>query len=102
MVPWKNLHEVRDILDVLHGHVNHIYAEKKKAFANGDEQFFSQQPGHGKDVISTLSEYCFADRLGSDKLTPSPQSVKANKNDIGKEGISDTEVAGHVRPLPYI
>lgn len=80
-VPWKNLHEVRDILDILHGHVNRIYAEKRTAFANGDERFFAEQPGHGKDVISTL--------------------MKANKSNVKKEGISDSEVAGHMAALIF-
>ncbi|RDB17160.1 hypothetical protein Hypma_001988 [Hypsizygus marmoreus] len=75
-LPWKTLHEVRDIVDVLHDHVNRIYAEKKKAFSFGDEAFFSQQPGRGKDVISTL--------------------MKANKVDFDKNGISDAEVTGHM------
>lgn len=56
-VPWKTLHDVRDIVDVLHEHVNQIYAEKKTAFSFGDDAFFAQQPGRGKDVISTLSGY---------------------------------------------
>jgi hypothetical protein len=56
LLPWKNLHDVRDILDSLHGNVNRIFSEKKRAFEEGDEKFFEMQPGRGKDVISTLSK----------------------------------------------
>ena len=54
-LPWKALHELRDISDVLHNTSTEIYEAKKQAFKDGDEAV-SKQIGRGKDIISILSE----------------------------------------------
>ena len=56
ILPWKNLHAVRDIVDVLHNTSVEIYEGKKKALEEGDEAV-TQQIGQGNDIISILSAY---------------------------------------------
>ena len=56
ILPWKNLHAVRDIVDVLHNTSVEIYEGKKKALEEGDEGV-TQQIGQGNDIISILSAY---------------------------------------------
>ncbi|KAF8805234.1 cytochrome P450 [Phlegmacium glaucopus] len=51
--PWKNVHELRDIVDVLHNTSVQIFEEKKKALEEGDEAV-TQQIGQGKDIMSIL------------------------------------------------
>ena len=54
LLPWKSLHEIRDIVDVLHKTTVEIFEAKKKALEEGDEAV-AQQIGQGKDFISILS-----------------------------------------------
>ncbi|KAF8962738.1 cytochrome P450 [Flammula alnicola] len=53
VVPWKSLHELRDIVDVLHATSVEIYESKKKALREGDEAV-ARQIGQGKDILSIL------------------------------------------------
>lgn len=54
LLPWKSLHEIRDIVDVLHKTTVEIFEAKKKALEEGDEAV-AQQIGQGKDFMSILS-----------------------------------------------
>jgi hypothetical protein len=54
IVPWKNLHDARDILDTLYSTAVDIYNSKKAALEAGDEAV-SAQIAKGKDIISILS-----------------------------------------------
>jgi hypothetical protein len=54
IVPWKNLHDARDILDTLYSTAVQIYNSKKAALEAGDEAV-SSQVAKGKDIISILS-----------------------------------------------
>ena len=54
IVPWKTLHEARDIVDAMYGTAVHIYNIKKAALEAGDEAV-SAQIAQGKDIISVLS-----------------------------------------------
>ena len=56
LLPWKNLHEVRDIIDVLANTSEEIFEEKKKALEKGDK-IVTQQIDKGNDIMSILSEY---------------------------------------------
>lgn len=60
--PWKALHEARDIVDIMHETSLEIYAEKKKALADGDEAL-SAKVGQGKDIMSILSKLGFSAKL---------------------------------------
>jgi hypothetical protein len=56
ILPWKNLHEMRDIVDILDTTAIEIFEEKKKALEEGDEAV-TQQIGNGNDIMSILSAY---------------------------------------------
>lgn len=56
ILPWKNLHAIRDIADVFHNTSVEIFEAKKKALEEGDEAV-TQQIGQGKDIMSVLSAY---------------------------------------------
>ena len=51
LLPWKSLHELRDISDVLHKTSFDIYESKKALEKSGGEPAANQ----GKDIISILS-----------------------------------------------
>ncbi|KAJ7903612.1 cytochrome P450 [Mycena olivaceomarginata] len=75
IVPWKNLHETRDILDTLYSTALHIYNLKKAALEAGDEAV-SAQIAKGKDIISIL--------------------MKDNSNASSTERLSEDEIIGQV------
>lgn len=58
LIPWKNVHDVRDIVDVLTKTSTDIYELKKKALAEGDEAL-AKQVGRGKDILSILRMFYF-------------------------------------------
>ncbi|TFK29231.1 cytochrome P450 [Coprinopsis marcescibilis] len=53
MLPWKDLHEIRDISDTMHATVLNIYETKKHLLEKGD-QVFTEQVSQGRDAISIL------------------------------------------------
>ena len=55
LLPWKILHDVRDIVDLMYNTSVEIFNSKKKALADGDE-VLATQIGRGKDIMSILSE----------------------------------------------
>ena len=57
LLPWKNLHNIRDIVDIIHNTSVEIFEAKKKALVAGDEAV-TEQIGQGKDIMSILSAYC--------------------------------------------
>ena len=54
LTPWKTLHELRDIADVIHNTAVEIINSKKRARKDGNEAVASQI-GQGKDILSLLS-----------------------------------------------
>ncbi|KAJ7274475.1 cytochrome P450 [Mycena haematopus] len=80
IVPWKNLHEARDILDTLYATAVHIYNLKKAALATGDETV-SSQIAEGKDIISIL--------------------MKDNGNASSDERLSEDEILGQLNTLVF-
>ena len=54
LIPWKTLHELRDISDVFHNTAVEIINSKKRALKDGDEAV-ARQIGQGKDILSILS-----------------------------------------------
>lgn len=54
-LPWKNLHKMRDIIDVFHNTSVEIFEAKKKAL-EGDE-VVTQHIAQGQDLMSILSAY---------------------------------------------
>ena len=56
LLPWKNLHEMRDIVDVLTNTSVEIFEEKKKALEREDITV-TQQVEEGNDIMGILSAY---------------------------------------------
>jgi hypothetical protein len=54
LIPWKTLHELRDIADVIHSTAVEIINSKKRALKDGDKAA-ERQIGQGKDILSLLS-----------------------------------------------
>ena len=54
LIPWKSLHQLRDISDVIHNTSVEIINSKKRALEDGDEAV-AKQIGQGKDILSILS-----------------------------------------------
>lgn len=54
-LPWKTLHDVRDIVDLLDNTSIEIYESKKAALEKGDKAL-EEQISQGKDIMSILSE----------------------------------------------
>lgn len=48
-----------NIVDVMHKTAVEVYETRKKALEEGDEMVEKQLLGRGKDIMSTLSAYCF-------------------------------------------
>ena len=56
LIPWKALHQLRDISDVFHNTAAEIVNSKKRAFKDGDEAV-ARQIGQGNDILSILSRF---------------------------------------------
>jgi hypothetical protein len=56
LLPYKALHDCRDIVDIMDRTSREIYAEKKQALADGDE-VLERKIGQGKDIMSILSKH---------------------------------------------
>ena len=54
LIPWKTLHQLRDISDVIHNTAVEIINSKKRALEDGDEAV-AKQIGQGKDILNILS-----------------------------------------------
>ncbi|KAJ3990231.1 cytochrome P450 [Lentinula detonsa] len=52
-IPWKALHDVRDMVNYMHELSVDIYKEKKRALEEGDEAVI-RQIGKGKDLLSIM------------------------------------------------
>ena len=69
LIPWKTLHHLRDISDVIHNTAVEIISSKKRALNDGDEAAESQI-GQGKDILSILSRgFSFLDYAWTSLLT---------------------------------
>ena len=56
LIPWKTVHQLRDIADVIHNTSVEIINSKKRALEEGDEAV-ARQIGQGKDILSILSRH---------------------------------------------
>jgi hypothetical protein len=54
LIPWKDLHQLRDISDIIQKTAVQIINSKKRALKDGDEAV-ARQIGQGKDILSILS-----------------------------------------------
>ncbi|EDR01708.1 uncharacterized protein LACBIDRAFT_333139 [Laccaria bicolor S238N-H82] len=53
LLPWKSLHDVRDIVDTIYNTSLNIFESKERALLDGDEAV-ARQVGEGKDILSNL------------------------------------------------
>ena len=68
-IPWKPLHRLRDISDVIHNTAVEIVTSKKRALEDGDKAV-ARQMGQGKDILSILSRgFSFLDYAWTSLLT---------------------------------
>ena len=68
IIPWKTLHQLRDISDVIHNTAVEIINSKKRALEDGDEAV-ARQIGQGKDILSILSKsFSFLDYIWTSLL----------------------------------
>ncbi|KAJ3767707.1 cytochrome P450 [Lentinula raphanica] len=71
IVPWKNLHQMRDIADYMYQVATEIFEEKERKLVAGDEAV-KDRIGKGKDVISVLMKENMKasqeDQLGEDEV----------------------------------
>jgi ATP-dependent Zn protease len=56
MTPWKAVHTVRDMVDLMHDTSVQILEEKKRALAEGGEEAMKELTAQGKDIMSVLRE----------------------------------------------
>ncbi|KAF8896616.1 cytochrome P450 [Infundibulicybe gibba] len=80
ILPWKNLHHIRDIIDTIHQTSVTIFEEKKQALKAGDEAV-SRQIGQGKDIMSIL--------------------MRANMEASDEDRLLDSEVLGQMSTLTF-
>ncbi|KAH7874006.1 cytochrome P450 [Lentinula edodes] len=80
LLPWKDLHHLRDMVDYMHNVAEEIYENKRRAFEMGDEAV-DQQIGRGKDLISILMR----------------ENMKASTEDR----LQDIEVIGQMNTLIF-
>ncbi|KAG5652189.1 hypothetical protein H0H81_005988, partial [Sphagnurus paluster] len=70
-IPYKKLHKLRDVVDVMHQTSIEIFEAKKKAFEEGDRAVRAQLE-EGKDIMSILikanSEAAEGDRLSDEEV----------------------------------
>ncbi|KJA19127.1 hypothetical protein HYPSUDRAFT_144149 [Hypholoma sublateritium FD-334 SS-4] len=76
--PWKNLHDVRDVVDILHSTSVNIFESKKEAMANGGGTGLSIEE---KDIMSIL--------------------MKANMTASTEESLSRDELIGQMSSLMF-
>ncbi|KAJ4475938.1 cytochrome P450 [Lentinula edodes] len=80
MLPWKDLHHMRDMVDYMHSVAEQIYKIKLRAFEAGDEAVASQI-GRGNDLISIL--------------------MKENMDASEEDRLGDTEVIAQMNTLIF-
>lgn len=93
MLPWKSLHKLRDIVDIMHNTSTEIFETKKRALEEGNEAV-SKQIGRGKDILSILSK--LESLLVASMLIILTCEVKANMDADDEDKLSDQEVLGQV------
>ncbi|CAA7267174.1 unnamed protein product [Cyclocybe aegerita] len=80
LAPWKDLRDLRDLVDVLHKTTADIIETKKAALAEGDKAV-ARQIGQGKDILSIL--------------------LRANMSASKEGGLSEEELGGQISTLTF-
>ncbi|KAF9529570.1 cytochrome P450 [Crepidotus variabilis] len=80
LIPWKVLHDIRDVVDILDETSLAIYNSAKAALAQGDDAL-SNRIARGKDIMSVL--------------------LKANREASDKDKISEVELMGQISTIIF-
>jgi hypothetical protein len=96
VVPWKNLKELRKVVDVMHRTAVDVIESKRKVLKDADPEATSKKIGRGKDIISILRTQAsnFA-HWPEDNIHPHTL-VKANVAASEGDRISEEELVGQV------
>ncbi|KAF5328482.1 hypothetical protein D9611_014531 [Ephemerocybe angulata] len=78
-LPWKALHEVRDMVDVMHNTSVDIFEATKRSVARGEDP--STRIGGGKDIMSIL--------------------IKANSSASEEDKLPDSELIAQISTLTF-
>ncbi|KAJ3973500.1 cytochrome P450 [Lentinula raphanica] len=78
ILPWKTLHDVRDMSNYMHQLSVDIYEEKKRALEEGDEAVINQI-GKGKDLLSIMMK---------DNMKAASEDRLEEAEIIGQSGMS--------------
>ncbi|KAH6912733.1 cytochrome P450 [Coprinopsis sp. MPI-PUGE-AT-0042] len=93
-IPWKTVHDARDIVDVLHQTSVGIFSSKKKAMVEGNFEALAKEAGSGKDIISVLMaknmEASAADRLPDDEVIGQMSTLVFAATDTTSSALSRT------------
>lgn len=94
LLPWKDLHEMRDIVDTMHNTSLEIIESKKQALEAGEDALESEV-GRGKDIISVLCSY---NPPSTRNLTETliRCSVKANMAAAEEDRLTEAELLGQM------
>jgi hypothetical protein len=92
LLPWKTLHNIRDLSDLLHKTSLEIFEGKRKALAEGDEAV-ERQIGQGKDIMSILSMSLFVSFASTNFLY---SLVRANMEASKEDSLTEEELLGQV------
>ncbi|TFK40020.1 cytochrome P450 [Crucibulum laeve] len=80
MLPWKTIHELRDIVDLIHNTSLEIFKSKKRALEEGDE-VLQKQVAQGKDIMSIL--------------------LRENMNASEEDRLTESELLGQMSTLTF-
>lgn len=80
LVPWKSLHQIRDVIDIMYKAAEEAIEEKKKALATGDEATMKQIE-EGNDIMSIL--------------------LRANMEASEEDALTDEEIMGQMSTLIF-
>ncbi|TFK27104.1 cytochrome P450 [Coprinopsis marcescibilis] len=93
LLPWKRLHDLRDMVDVMHNTSVEIYESKKRALEMGDQDL-ADQVGNGKDVMSILLKANLAaseeERMPEDELIGQMSTITFAGMDTTSNALSRT------------
>ena len=93
LLPWKDLHDLRDIVDTMYKTSVEIFESKKRAMMDGDDAV-ATQIGQGKDILSTLSTRTLPAFTLS--FLPIFIAVRANMNASNEDKLDESELIGQV------
>ncbi|KIJ98230.1 hypothetical protein K443DRAFT_104277 [Laccaria amethystina LaAM-08-1] len=80
LLPWKDLHDLRDIVDTMYKTSVEIFESKKRAMMDGDDAV-ATQIGRGKDILSTL--------------------MRANMDASNEDKLDESELIGQVSAFTF-